>query len=202
MPTQYCLSIGRVQKGRCFRLITKGTFEKLPEHSVPEILRVPLEKIVLQVKAMLSANTSLFDTHSGAKSGAKSGGKSGAGTSAAVNNKSAKESAAAAVSDNNTMTLLCRCPDVPTEVSVTAAELLLTQIQALDASTGALTPLGRHLSTLPCMPRVGRLAIFGALLGCVYAATAVAAGMTVRSPFISSQDAEVIRAVNAAKVME
>ncbi len=44
-----CVS-GRVQKGRCFRLITRGTHDKLPQHSVPEILRVPLEKIVLQVE--------------------------------------------------------------------------------------------------------------------------------------------------------
>lgn len=186
-----------MQKGRCFRLITKGTFEKLPDHSVPEILRVPLEKIVLQVKAMLNANSSLFVTQTGAAKnsaakGAKGGGVSGTTASASVANS---------VTSNNTMTLLCRCPDVPTATSVTAAELLLTQIQALDANTGALTPLGRHLATLPCMPRVGRLAIFGAMLGCVYAATAVAAGMTVRTPFITSQDAEVVRCVNAAKVI-
>ena len=52
-PSRHCASFlcfpGRVQKGRCFRLITRGTHDKLPQHSVPEILRVPLEKIVLQV---------------------------------------------------------------------------------------------------------------------------------------------------------
>lgn len=43
---------GRVQEGRCFRLITANTFQKLPAHSVPEILRVPLESVILQIKAM------------------------------------------------------------------------------------------------------------------------------------------------------
>jgi ATP-dependent RNA helicase DHX57 len=98
------------------------------------------------------------------------------------------------------MTLLCRCPDVPTEASVNAAEQLLVQIQALNAETGLLTALGRHLSTLPCMPRVGKLCIYGALMGCTYSASAVAACMTVRSPFISSQDSDMQRRVQNAKV--
>jgi ATP-dependent RNA helicase DHX57 len=49
---------GRVQEGRCFRLITSGTFEKLPAHSVPEILRLPLESVLLQVWAMKSLHKS------------------------------------------------------------------------------------------------------------------------------------------------
>lgn len=40
---------GRVQKGRCFRLITEGTYKKLPPHGVPEMLRVQLDRLVLQV---------------------------------------------------------------------------------------------------------------------------------------------------------
>jgi HrpA-like RNA helicase len=169
-----------VQKGRCYRLITKGTYEKLPEHSVPEILRVPLEKVVLQVKAMLSDGA------------AEQTAQTGKQKSAAAEEGRAKASS---------MTLLCRCPDVPPEASVQAAEQLLVQIQALNADTGLLTPLGRHLSTLPCMPRVGKLCIYGALLSCVYPATAVAACMTVRSPFLSSSDPELQRKVRAAKVI-
>jgi len=58
---------GRVSKGRCFRLITKNTFNKQSQHSIPEILRVSLTSIILQVKSMLmhlvdNATTSITAT--------------------------------------------------------------------------------------------------------------------------------------------
>ena len=43
---------GRVQKGRCFRLITSKTFQNIPVHGVPEMLRVPLDNLVLQIASM------------------------------------------------------------------------------------------------------------------------------------------------------
>ena len=43
---------GRVKDGRCFKLITENTFKKLPSNSIPEILRVPLETLLLQTLAM------------------------------------------------------------------------------------------------------------------------------------------------------
>ena len=43
---------GRVKAGRCFKLITENTFKNLPPDSVPEILRVPLESLLLQTLAM------------------------------------------------------------------------------------------------------------------------------------------------------
>ena len=43
---------GRVQEGRCFRTITVGTYGALPPNSMPEMLRAPLESLVLQVKSM------------------------------------------------------------------------------------------------------------------------------------------------------
>lgn len=166
-------------------MITKNTHDKLPQHSVPEILRVPLEKIVLQVKAMLGAKKKLADLTGNKK-----------------NTKAAKASPGeSSFGPLDTMLLLSRCPDVPLENSVHSAEKLLVQIQALSPTTGALTPLGEHLSTLPCMPRIGRLAVYGALLGCVSSACAVGACMSVRSPFNPSQDPEVVRCVNRAKVL-
>ena len=43
---------GRVQIGRCFRVITVSEFTALPANSVPEMLRAPLDRLVLQVKSM------------------------------------------------------------------------------------------------------------------------------------------------------
>jgi HrpA-like RNA helicase len=51
-----------------------------------------------------------------------------------------------------------------------------------------LTALGFHLATLPVDPRVGKLIIYGSLLGCVDSALTIAAGMTARSPFMSPFD--------------
>ena len=47
---------GRVSAGRCFRLLTAGTCEKLPLHSVPEMLRAPLQSLVLQVTENLESS--------------------------------------------------------------------------------------------------------------------------------------------------
>ena len=43
---------GRVQAGRCFRIITTNTFQKLPAYSVPEMARVPLDNLLLQIASM------------------------------------------------------------------------------------------------------------------------------------------------------
>jgi HrpA-like RNA helicase len=51
-----------------------------------------------------------------------------------------------------------------------------------------LTALGYHLATLPVDPRVGKLMIYGSLLGCVDPALTIAASMSSRSPFVSPFD--------------
>ena len=163
---------GRVQKGRCFRLITKNTFDKLPFQSTPEILRSPLERVVLQLKAMMSLS-------------AESDGES--------SRYKSKESL-------DCLTILRHCPDCPSEDAIRASEYVLMQLQAINADSGRLTSLGQHLAALPCSPRTGRLLIFGALLSCVYTSSIVAAAFENRSPFIISNDPEDMEKIKAAKV--
>jgi hypothetical protein len=86
----------------------------------------------------------------------------------------------------NLFQLLSRCPDPPLRTSIIIAENILKSIQALDQETGEITSLGQHLSTLPCDPKIGRLLVYGALFGCTYAASAVGACLTNRSPFITA----------------
>jgi ATP-dependent RNA helicase DHX57 len=129
---------GRVQKGRCFRIINETAFEKLPVNTVPEMLRSPLDNLILQVKAM-----------------------------------NLKE---------NCVQLLSRCPDPPMLSAIEAAIENLIKIQALDKSE-TLTPLGRHISYLPCDPSIGKLLIYGSLLGSLFHASSIAACITNRSPF-------------------
>lgn len=54
--------------------------------------------------------------------------------------------------------------------------------------TSELTALGFHLATLPVDPRVGKMMIYGSLFGCVDPALTVAASMSARSPFVSPFD--------------
>ncbi len=51
--------------------------------------------------------------------------------------------------------------------------------------TSELTALGFHLATLPVDPRVGKMMIYGALFGCVDPLLTFAAAMSARSPFVS-----------------
>lgn len=97
--------------------------------------------------------------------------------------------------------VLSRCPDPPPLKAVASAEQALVRIQALErTSPHPLTPLGMHLSALPCDPRVGRLLIYGALLGCTSTASCIGAAMTARSPFLTGSSPEMRASVDTAKV--
>ena len=52
-----------------------------------------------------------------------------------------------------------------------------------------LTPLGSHLARMPLEPRVGKILIYGALLGCIDPALTIAAAMSLsRSPFLTPHE--------------
>ena len=71
----------------------------------------------------------------------------------------------------------------PEERSVRNALALLTDIGALDADE-RLTPLGEHLAALPVDPRVGKMLVVAAALGCLSPALTIAAGMAYKAPFV------------------
>ena len=180
---------GRVQEGRCFRLITYNTYNnKLMPYSIPEILRVSLDNIVLQIKAMSPALLPLTTTSSTTTSSTTS-------TSTSVDNK------LNGGQQDFTRKLLARCIDPPPAINIDTAERYLLRIQALDADTKMLTALGKHLVNLPCNPGIGRLLIYSCLLGCVYSASIAAACMNVRTPFSASPEPEIRDKVNKAKVL-
>lgn len=52
---------GRVQEGMCFRLYTEDAFARLPETSLPDILRVNLAQVILQLKGMGISDPTTFD---------------------------------------------------------------------------------------------------------------------------------------------
>ncbi|KAG1663311.1 hypothetical protein FOA52_006270 [Chlamydomonas sp. UWO 241] len=134
---------GRVRPGKAFTAFTRQRFEeRLRAFQVPEILRVPLEELVLQIHLM---------------------GLSPAGA------------------------FLARVLEPPTVKAVTAAISILEEVGAL-TDNEVLTPLGRHLAQLPVEPRLGKLLVLGALLGCAAPAVTIAASMSHKSPWISGLD--------------
>uniref|UniRef100_A0A1A8QZ52 ATP-dependent DNA/RNA helicase DHX36 n=1 Tax=Nothobranchius rachovii TaxID=451742 RepID=A0A1A8QZ52_9TELE len=72
--------------------------------------------------------------------------------------------------------------DPPTEKAVNLAIKSLTDLNALDHTEG-LTALGFHLARLPVEPHIGKLILFGALLGCLDPVLTIAASLSFKDPF-------------------
>eukprot|EP01062_Namystynia_karyoxenos_P064654 TRINITY_DN5767_c0_g3_i1.p1 TRINITY_DN5767_c0_g3~~TRINITY_DN5767_c0_g3_i1.p1 ORF type:complete len:1315 (+),score=391.93 TRINITY_DN5767_c0_g3_i1:64-3945(+) len=82
---------------------------------------------------------------------------------------------------------LRRALSPPADAHVTAAMDLLADIGALATGSGEeLTALGQLLAQLPLDVRLGKLLIFGAVLGCASPVATVAAALSVKSPFLAT----------------
>ncbi|CAA7020316.1 unnamed protein product [Microthlaspi erraticum] len=78
---------------------------------------------------------------------------------------------------------LAKALQPPDALAVENAIELLKTIGALD-DIEALTPLGRHLCTLPVDPNIGKMLLIGAIFQCVNPALTIAAALAYRSPFV------------------
>ncbi|KAF7504911.1 hypothetical protein GJ744_001632 [Endocarpon pusillum] len=74
----------------------------------------------------------------------------------------------------------------PESQAIDVAMTLLHRVGALD--NNELTALGRHLSMVPADLRCAKLLVYGSIFGCLEACLAIAAILTVRSPFVSPRD--------------
>eukprot|EP00927_Polykrikos_kofoidii_P049295 TRINITY_DN43372_c0_g1_i1.p1 TRINITY_DN43372_c0_g1~~TRINITY_DN43372_c0_g1_i1.p1 ORF type:complete len:1193 (-),score=186.31 TRINITY_DN43372_c0_g1_i1:182-3760(-) len=135
---------GRVMPGVCFRLLPEANVERLPDVTPPEMKRVPLENVYLQVCASGIHDRPAF---------------------------------------------LAKTPDPPDESAVLFAELALSELGALDETEDdGLTPMGRHLASLPCHPRLGKILVLGCLLGVPSPCLSICAAMSLRNPMLTTQD--------------
>lgn len=71
----------------------------------------------------------------------------------------------------------------PDPLAVQNAIELLKTIGALDDMEN-LTPLGRHLCTLPVDPNIGKMLLMGAIFQCLNPALTIAAALAHRNPFV------------------
>lgn len=78
---------------------------------------------------------------------------------------------------------LGRALDPPQPQSVSNAVNLLRKIGACHLNNHVLTPLGQHLASLPVNVKIGKMLIYGAILGCLEPIATIAAAITEKSPF-------------------
>ncbi|CAH8264868.1 unnamed protein product [Arabidopsis lyrata] len=78
---------------------------------------------------------------------------------------------------------LAKALQPPDALAVENAIELLKTIGALN-DMEELTPLGRHLCTLPVDPNIGKMLLIGAIFQCVNPALTIAAALAYRSPFV------------------
>ncbi|KAK6126529.1 hypothetical protein DH2020_039733 [Rehmannia glutinosa] len=80
-------------------------------------------------------------------------------------------------------TFLAKALQPPDPLAVENAIELLKTIGALD-DREELTPLGRHLSTLPLDPNIGKMLLMGSVFQCLDPALTIAAALAYRQPFV------------------
>ncbi|XP_015900441.3 DExH-box ATP-dependent RNA helicase DExH1 isoform X2 [Ziziphus jujuba] len=78
---------------------------------------------------------------------------------------------------------LAKALQPPDSVAVQNAIELLKTIGALD-DMEELTPLGRHLCTLPLDPNIGKMLLMGSIFQCLNPALTIAAALAHRDPFV------------------
>eukprot|EP00850_Spirogloea_muscicola_P000087 SM000001S04489 [mRNA] locus=s1:509072:515466:+ [translate_table: standard] len=134
------------------------------DQPIPEMLRMPLEEVCLQIKSL--AVTGPVEKRS----------------TAASEVNSWRHSSVVDLADITTF--LARALQPPKASAVYSAIRTLRDMGALDKEEN-LTPLGQKLSKLAVHPRLGKMLIYAALLGCLPPLLTVAAAACFRDPFLS-----------------
>lgn len=141
---------GRVRAGTCYCCYTRPRFEHtMRQYAVPEVARVPLEELVLQIHLLGLGPAASF-------------------LQCLIQPPPAKavEAALIGLQEVGAITVL---QDTPPRSSSSSSSTPAA-VAAADESAGSqevLTPLGRLLAILPLEPRLGKLLVMGAALGCL-----------------------------------
>lgn len=146
---------GRTSPGVCYRLYSERFFDEcLLAQTPPEILRSPLDELILQICLLYEQKRDL-QSHDTLSSAFPNGA--------------------------NPIKLLSSTPQPPPLASTIRACKHLLEVDALEVigdhsdNTYRLTPLGFHLSQLPMDAKVGKVLIVGCILQCLDGALTTAA---------------------------
>jgi HrpA-like RNA helicase len=168
---------GRVRPGVAYHMYSSHTYEhEMQDYQLPEMLRVGLEDLVLQILILDLGEPSRF-----------LGRALDPPTELSMRNslKLLEELGAVECTwkDEDGM-LKLEEPSLGTTTALDPQSVSCYEMQV----SSELTALGFHLATLPVDPRVGKMMIYGSLFGCIDPALTIAASMSARSPFVSPFD--------------
>jgi len=165
--TQRAGRAGRTSMGTCWRLCSEEFAKnELMPHTVPEMVRTPLDELILQIGLLYEQRRDEHD-NSAAKEGETNRRELAPGF--------------------KPVKFLSMTPTPPSEQSLMQASKHLMEVEALKVvhSGGEqrewlyrLTPLGYHLSRLPMDAKVGKMLIVGCVLGCLDNALTIAAALS------------------------
>ncbi|CAM9510077.1 unnamed protein product, partial [Heterosigma akashiwo] len=96
--------------------------------------------------------------------------------------------------------ILASAIDPPSRDAIEAAMVSLSLVGALTEDKKKLSPLGYHLAALPTNAKIGKMLVYGAVLGCLDPILTIAAGLSTRSPFLKPKTDEERQLWNAAQL--
>ena len=182
---------GRVRAGRVWRLYPLNFHAQLPEHTAPEMLRTPLDNLVLQI-LRLGLGQPLPFLRAALQP------PSDAAIDAAVNDLR-QIGALSSEEDEHIAPDQDDSDDEPPERD---DELFSMPEGGLDSSDDesedtveegtpwrplySLTPLGFHVASLPMDCRIAKLLLYGSVFECVEATLTIAAGLSVAKDVFSA----------------
>ena len=190
---------GRVQPGECFCTYTSHRAERLRRYGTPEIARVPLEELALQIHLLGLEPAASFLREVIEPPPARA---VEAALAALVEVGALELLPVSAAAASMTAGVGVGAGGRESEAAAAQAAAGVARARAARVLVERLTPLGRHLAALPMEPRLGKLLVLAAALGCLSPALTIAAGMSYRSPFAAAfeeqQELEAARRALAA----
>ncbi|KAJ1606993.1 hypothetical protein OJ253_2536 [Cryptosporidium canis] len=150
---------GRTAPGKCFRLFTPEELQSQPLEITPEILRLPIEHIILDILCFLRDHSS--ENHSNVR-----------------NSKSLRNSFML-------IQLIHSLQDFFTPPKLSSIETSLLSLRNYGALNDhfAITPLGELLSRWPVDLCIGILFIYGLIFDCIHPIVTIAAFLTCEIPW-------------------
>jgi ATP-dependent RNA helicase DHX36 len=166
---------GRVRSGVCYHLVSSVTFASLAPYTQPEMLRLSLEEIILQILALNLGNPYEFLASAISPPLAKN-----------IRNALQFLSSLNAVYIDEDGAADSKQEGEAGEASSGGKEHTAAASAATFPGQVQITPLGLNLATLPINPRIGKLLLLGTLLGVIDPILTISAIVSTKSPFVSS----------------